>query len=92
MVGGDDVYRSCHTNCHVAMKCRERILSGGTVRGRGETRRQRNRKTQQLIFTQKLMSLLPPPPTHIHPARRLPLSRGAIIVNHLLSEAGVRGR
>ena len=34
----------------------------------------------------------PPPPRHIHPARRLPLSRGAIIVNHLLSEAGVRGR
>lgn len=32
------------------------------------------------------------PHTHIHPARRLPLSRGAIIVNHLLSEAGVRGR
>ena len=76
VVGRDDVYRSCHTNCHVRMKRRERILSGGTVqweRRDGETAEQKKKKKpQQLIFTQKLSSVSltsspqhpprPPPP------------------------------
>lgn len=63
----------------------ERILSGVTERTREEKTSPQHRKHSRVLFTQKLVSVSLVPPA-------LPFSRGAIIVNHLITEARVNPR